>query len=239
MTGRLIARQLLTPEQRARMLEILATHFDHITPERFAQDLNDKNWVILILNDAGGIAGFSTLHFYRAEFEGAPIAVVYSGDTIIEREAWGSPALPRTWIDAVWQLHESQCPTLPLYWLLLTSGYRTYRFLSVFWRHFYPVHDAPTPSDLRRLLCQLASERFTTGLDLDAGVVHLGQPLRQDLLPIPDARLHDPDIAFFLQRNPGYIRGDELLCIARLSRDNLTPAGWRMVLGHSPRAVEK
>lgn len=230
MTGELIARDTLTTGHRASMLEILDANFRNITADRFAKDLVEKNWVILIRNDACRIVGFSTLLFYQTTFEGAPIAVVYSGDTIIEKEAWGSAALPRTWIQSVWRLHASLCPQLPLYWLLITSGFRTYRFLSVFWREFHPSCRGETPPRTRQLLEQLATGRFGARYDRAAGVVHLGQPLREALLPIPPAKISEPDIAFFAARNPGYIDGDELICIAELTRDNLTPAGWRMVL---------
>ena len=41
--------------------------------------------------------------------------------------------------------------------------------------------------------------------------------------PVPD-----PHIAFFLERNPGFVRGDELVCLTRIDEQNLTPAGRRM-----------
>lgn len=229
MTGQLVARTDLTPEQQRRMLEILSANFAHITPERFADDLSEKNWVILITGDDRRIVGFSTLLLYATSFENAPLAVIYSGDTIIEREAWGSAALPRTWIHSVWQLHARECPQLPLYWLLLTGGYRTYRFLSVFWRRFYPSCEGGTPPRVQRLLRRLASEKFGSRFDPAAGVVRLGQPLCDALLPVPEGKRTDPHVAFFLAQNPGYIDGDELACLCELSRDNLTPAGWRMV----------
>jgi hypothetical protein len=44
-------------------------------------------------------------------------------------------------------------------------------------------------------------------------------------------------VRFFVERNPGHIRGEELCCLARLARDNLTPA-VRRVLGAEPRLAE-
>jgi len=228
MTGELIPRELLSPEQRQRMLEILDDHFRHITEQRFLEDLNGKNWVILIHDDAHRLVGFSTLLLYQTDFEGERLAVVYSGDTIIERSAWGSAALPRTWIQSVWRLHQKECPHLRLYWLLLTSGFRTYRFLSVFWRDFHPSCRGPTPAREQRLLNHLAERRFGAAFDAGLGVVHLGQPMREELLAIPEAKRLDPHVAFFAQRNGGYVAGDELVCIAELTRANLTAAGWRM-----------
>jgi hypothetical protein len=229
MTGQLVQRSRLTSDQQLRMFEILSHNFDHITVDRFTGDLADKNWVILIRDDDQRIVGFSTLLLYATLFDGSPVAVVYSGDTIIERDAWGSAALPRTWIHSVWELHARECPQLPLYWFLLTGGYRTYRFLSVFWRKFYPSCEEETPERPRRLLHQLASDKFGPRFNPTTGVVSLGQPLCAELRDVPPGKRTDPHVSFFLQRNPEYVRGDELACLCELSRDNLTPAGWRMV----------
>jgi hypothetical protein len=225
MNGTLVDKESLTSEQRERMLAILANNFSHVSREQFERDLAEKNAVILIRGSDGKIVGFSTLLLYQAEFQGKAIAVVYSGDTIIEREAWGSSALPRTWIHSVWKLHRERFPELPLYWLLLTSGYRTYRFLSVFWKTFYPNPHTATPAEMEGLRDELARARF--GEKYKDGVVRLGQPLKRELLETP-AR-PDPHIRFFIERNPGYVDGDELVCLAPLTAENLTAAGKRMV----------
>ena len=81
----------------------------------------------------------------------------------------------------------------------------------------------------------LARERFNGRYDEQAGVVRFPRPqrLREHLASIPDARRNDPHVQFFLERNPGHGAGDELVCLTRLSDDNLTAAGARMVWGSS------
>ena len=117
-----------------------------------------------------------------------------------------------------------------VYWLLLTSGFRTYRFLPVFFRDFYPRFDAATPPRQAALLDGLADERFGRRYDAAAGVVRFVRPqvLAPDLITLPEGRMPDPHIAFFLERNPGFVRGDELVCLTRIDEGNLTPAGRRM-----------
>ena len=116
-------------------------------------------------------------------------------------------------------------------WLLLTSGFRTYRFLPVFWREFFPRFDAATPEFIQRLLDQLAQQRFGTQFCRGAGVVRFVSPqrLRDGLQDIPGGRERDPHIAFFLSRNPGHVSGDELVCLTELCAENLTAAGRRMM----------
>jgi hypothetical protein len=62
-------------------------------------------------------------------------------------------------------------------------------------------------------------------------VVRLAKPqvLRPGLVEVPPGRAADPDVRFFLERNPGYVRGDELVSLTSLEPENLTPAGRRML----------
>jgi len=71
---------------------------------------------------------------------------------------------------------------------------------------------------------------FGADYDRDKGVVRFKDPqaLRAELARIPESRLGDPHVGFFASVNPGHAEGDELVCWARLSRENLTDAGMRM-----------
>src|SRR5205809_3229518 len=223
-----LARDELSCRQRDEMFRLLGEHFLGVSRDRFEQDLADKNWVIVITR-ASRIVGFSTLLAYETTFAEAPVSVIYSGDTIMAREAWGSTALPRAWIETVTRLRATYSRG-PFYWLLLTSGFRTYRFLSVFWRTFWPrFNSAPAPWP-RSLVHHLAAERFGNQYDPARGIVRLQHP--QTLLPalaeVPAGRIADPHVAVFLARNPGRAGGDELVCLTELSSENLTPAGQRM-----------
>jgi len=210
------------------MFQLLSRHFDGVTRPQFARDLAAKNWAVLIRRGAR-LVGFSTLLAYESSFEGEPVSVVYSGDTIVAPEAWGTTALARGWITAVNQLRERH-PRGRYYWLLLTSGFRTYRFLPVFWREFFPRHDKPTPGGIQRLCDRLATERFGKQYDPASGLVRFDHPqrLHGKLKAIPPERLADPHIAFFLSRNPGHTQGHELVCLTELCPENLTAAGRRM-----------
>jgi hypothetical protein len=158
------------------------------------------------------------------------VNVVYSGDTIMAPEAWGSSVLARGWIGLV----RRACAELaerPCYWLLLSSGFRTYRFLPVFWREFWPRQGGEMPADVRAMRDALAHGRFGDAYDAAAGVVRFGAPqrLRGGLAEVPEGRARDAHVAFFLERNPGHAAGDELVCLTELSDENLTAAGRRVV----------
>jgi len=215
------------------MFCLLNHYFEGVTEQQFERDLSEKNWVLLLTREQR-LIGFSTLLVYETLFDGQPLSVVCSGDTIVAPEAWGTMALPRAWIDSVNHLRRF-FPRGRYYWLLLTSGFRTYRFLPVFWCTFYPRFDIQTPGEKQRLLHALAGERYGAQYDSHSGVVRFKHPqkLREALSQIPAGRKTDPHIAFFAAQNPRHHLGDELVCLADLTPENLTDAGRRMVCPRS------
>jgi len=227
--SRALPRTELTDAQRDEMFALLARYFDGVSRPQFESDLAEKNWIIQ-LRQEGRLVGFSTLHAYETTFEGEPISVIYSGDTIVAPEAWGTPALARAWIATVNRLR-LEYPRGPYYWLLLTSGFRTYRFLPVFWREFFPRHDKAIPPPQQRLLDQLARQRFGKQYNPTTGIVRFTRPqrLRGQLSEVATGRTTNSHVSFFLARNSGHTEGDELACLTELCATNLTPAGKRMV----------
>lgn len=240
LTAAASPRSILTPDDRRELFDLLSTHFSGVTDQQFSQDLGEKDWVLRIRRGSR-LVGFTTLQVYTATFDGQAINVVYSGDTITDPDVWGSPVLARGWIAMVREIQGDRLHE-PWYWLLLSSGYRTYRFLPVFWREFWPRFDCSTPPDMARLLAQLATERFGAavangpGYCAATGVVRFPHPqrLRGELSAIPDGKQRDPHVEFFLTRNTHHADGDELVCLTNLGDHNLTAAGARMLRGRSP-----
>lgn len=230
LTSTAIARTDLTQADIQAMFCVFSENFDGATMDIFKRDLNGKNWVILLRDgESGELEGFSTLALYETSFDGQPLSIVYSGDTIIRPAYWGTPELPRSWIKTV--LEKSADMPQPLYWLLISSGYKTYRFLSVFYKEFYPCYDKPTPPEMQALMDHLATQRFGADYSSELGIARFtagATPLRDGVAEVTDERLHDPHVAFYIARNPGHIHGDELVCLTRVHPDNFTAAGRRV-----------
>ncbi len=226
----------LSTRDREAMYALLDHYFEGITWDRFQHDLESKNWVLLLQDDISDrLNGFSTLRLWQTFFSGEPISVVYSGDTIVDPSVWSSAMLPRTWIDAVNRLHQSQAENR-LYWLLICSGFRTYRFLPTFWKVFYPRYDVTTPEAQAELMTHLAKEAYGDCYQQTLGIVRFSNPqvLRQGWIEIPTGRQTNPHVQFFEARNPGYRQGDELVCLTEIHDQNLTRAGHRMWQAGSP-----
>lgn len=232
VTSSLVRRTDLAPVQVEGMFGLLESCFDGVSREQFELDLAWKNWVVILMK-GGQMVGFSTLALETATYQGCGIHVLYSGDTLVLPQGRASTTLPRAWIAAVRGLKE-RLPGQRLFWLLLTSGFRTYRFLPVFWKEFYPRFDKETPAGVRDMMNQLAANRFGSQYDPNTGLVRFEHPqrLRHGWGIIPQGRLSDAHVGFFAGKNPGHMQGDELVCLTEIHEDNLTPAGRRVTGFH-------
>ena len=228
MIGELVERATLGSADVTDMYRLFTTHFERVSEARFREDLESKDWVIRI-RDRGGLLGFTSLRCMHVTLEGRRLDLLYSGDTIVKSEARGTTVLARTWIESVRRIRE-RGGISELHWLLLVSGFRTYRLLPVFWQEFFPNCRTEMPASVRATMDSVASRVFGSHYDRECGVVRFAepQPLRPEFAGIPQSRLRDPHVDYFASINPGHAAGDELVCWARLSDDNLTEAGRRM-----------
>jgi hypothetical protein len=235
-------RERLTPAERDSMYELLETYFRGTTREQFESDLAEKDVAILLrdLRD-GRLRGFSTLMRMNAEVGGQNIVAFFSGDTIVSREFWGETLLSRLWSQTIFAETDrilKHNPETRVYWFLICSGYKTWKFLPVFFRKFYPNPQEATPLDIQNILDTLGKKKFGSEYSPKEGVVRFrsATPLREGVADVTEERLRDPLVGFFHRTNPGHARGDELACVTEISRSNLTRAGERMV---GPRLMQR
>ncbi|HQF37550.1 MAG TPA: hypothetical protein PK322_00365 [Opitutaceae bacterium] len=235
LTAQIVARSLLPAQTAEEMLALHQRHFDGVERMRFFTDLEEKDWVILLLAADGRLAGFSTQKLLSPVEELGGARFLFSGDTIVERAHANTPLLPGCFGHLMLRLME-QYGEESLYWFLISKGFRTYRFLPVFFERFWPSSDHATPQAAQRLIDAVARRKFGPAYDATSGLVRIAETdrLAPSLAQIPPGRLDDRHVAFFLARNPGYARGDELACLAPIRRDNLNSYGRRVIRSTHP-----
>ena len=214
----------LQPDTRSSMYQLYSQFYDATNQLDFDQDLNGKTHALLLKDDQNKLQGFTCLARYLHTCNNQPGQIVYSGDTIIHQDFWGEQTLPESWIELTGKF-KSEHPSIPLYWFLIVKGYRTYRYLSIFSRQYYPNYREPTPPDTQELMNQLAGDRFAEHYHPETGLIQFPESrghLATAVSDIPENALKRNEVQFFLKRNPGYINGDELVCITELSIENLS-----------------
>lgn len=223
LKGTVIRVKSLNDAQMKSMYLIMAKYFDNIIESTFYSDLSKKEDAILLHDENGVIRGFTSLAVFPC---GERTQLIFSGDTIIEKQYWGNSDLQPVWLKSA--LARAAGFDGKTYWLLLSKGCKTYKFLPTFFNNYYPRAGVETPREIQEIIDGFARRQF--GDKYQNGVWAAGKDfLKKDFAKISEARLKNKNIAFFLEKNPGYKNGNELVCAAELSVDNLNRAGVRIL----------
>lgn len=212
------------------MFQLYSRYYCNVHRDTFYRDMNEKDWVI-VLKDLEEIVGFSTLQVIELHENDTRRIFLFSGDTIVDPTHWRDSKLAGCFGHFMLRLI-AEHPDTPLHWFLISKGYRTYRFLPVYFNVFYPACDCDTPPHYARLLDAVAASKFNGTYDARAGLVRCSEKkdrLRPDMCLIPEGRRNDLHVRFFLEKNPAYFNGDELACIADISKENLNRYAWRVI----------
>jgi len=218
----------LCAEEERELFRLFDLFYANTDESRFQMDLHEKDWVIRLRSE-DRVVGFSTQKLFPFSGPDGPVRILFSGDTIVHPDFWDRIHLSGAFGHLVFQLLDQPGP--PLYWFLISKGFRTYRFLPVFFHHFFPRYDAKDPH-LKPLRDLVAFSRFANEFDPETGLIEFRQQ-RDHALPsvghIPENRLSDPHISFFATANPDHVAGVELACICPLVKENITRCGDRVI----------
>jgi hypothetical protein len=214
------------------MYGLYRDHYEATTSDIFLRDFAEKDFVLIVRDGGGAIRGFTTLAVLEASAAGSKIRAIFSGDTIMHRDYWGRQDLAFNWIRFAGRI-KSERPDVPLYWFLIVKGHRTYRYLSAFSTNFFPHWQRQTPDHEQAMIAHLARQRFGRHFDETRGIIHFPASrghLRAELAAVSAVEAQRPDVRFFLERNPGYASGDELVCLTELAPNNLKPIARRLFM---------
>lgn len=231
LAARIRHRDEIEADAVARMYALYSAYYAGASAEQFAADLAAKDYVIELFAE-GGLRGFSTLAVMPFRAGGAARCALYSGDTIIDHRYWGEQALAMAFCRLAGALKARE-PAVPLHWFLITKGHRTYRYLGAFSREYYPHPVRPTPPLAAQCIDALARSKFGAAWKPDLGIVRVEPAqayLRPEWVEPRPALAGRAEVRFFLQRNPGHARGDELCCLTELATANLRGAARRAFL---------
>lgn len=232
ITGKLIETSELTKKQELRMLDLLNLYFNNVSKNLFYKDLKEKQWVIIFNNSSNELQGFSTQTLLDIKVDGIKIRALFSGDTIIDKEYWGSRELPRVWGKLILSLIKKHQGS-KLYWFYISKGFMTYMLMPRYFFNFYPKYDSQIPYFEKKVLDMLAFKKFGNGYDAGRGIVKIQSNyyLKKGVGHITHDLIIDPNIKFFKEKNPNYFLGEELACIVELTEENMKPIFRQLISG--------
>lgn len=207
----------LSQSERQAMHGLMTAHYEAVPWDRFEADLSVKDEVLMLHDTDGSLCGFTTLAWNPVgQLEEGDI--LFSGDTIIDRRCWGTQELVRAFCRRAgeWRSVSGR----RLFWFLISKGHRTYLYLPLFARRFYP-HPDNQEAEWAKLAGQVAHQLFGENWKQDEGVIRFPSShghLREELMI---GREKNPWVQYFLKCNPGCWQGDELVCFTEMSESNL------------------
>lgn len=210
----------LRESQIVEMFKLFEIFYENVSFERFKSDLLAKTRVIIMLDDQKRIQGFSTLFDFDFPHHGKNYRILYSGDTIIAPDYWGTSALTMEFLKNMILL-KAKYPTRPVWWFLISKGYKTYLLLANNFLNYYPRYDKKTPEEHRSLIEGLSEKLYPGKFNRDTGVIEFQaeehEHLKDSIAEITDELKEKyPKIRFFGERNPEWKKGNELACVGEV-----------------------
>lgn len=229
--GKVIEVKYLTDQDKRDMYSLMDEFYDDTDFQVFLRDLIEKDYCILLFDEGNRIQGFSTQKIMHVEVEGEKIYGVFSGDTIIHKECWGSMELYKLFGRYFMEIGKRYDN---FYWFLISKGYKTYKMLPLFFKEYYPNYKMETPTFEHKIMDALGMTKYPEDYDMESGVIlYRGtkDKLKPEVAEITEKQLRDKEIVYFLKRNPEYYKGYDLVCLARFTEDNLRPRVLSLILG--------
>jgi hypothetical protein len=230
----------LSMDERGAMFRLMDRYYTGMTRDQFDRDLSNKDHLIRMFDGAGELCGFSTIQRLWLDYQGKKILVVFSGDTVIDQDCWGQKHLQngftryliRTWFER---------PFRPLYWFLISKGFKTYLLMR---NNFasWPNHRGQAPAEVQTVLDAAANTKYSEQYDSERGLIVFPrgdgtQAVKSPYLQLSAEELKNPDIRYFVERNPEHHLGDELCCLAKVRLRELLWIGLKYGVWHPIRRL--
>lgn len=118
-------------------------------------------------------------------------------------------------------VEKMRTPLTPLYWFLISKGYKTYLLMANNFPTHWPRHEKPTPAFAQAVIDGFARQKYRDFYDAERGLIVYpsshGQ-LKAGVANIDaDLLRENRRVAFFQERNPTWQQGDELCCLAEMT----------------------
>lgn len=224
-----------TEQERQQFYSLLCQCFLGVSWRDFLQDFSEKESVIILRKEhsEGEIVGFSTLVVLTLALSDEEIKAVFSGDTVVLPEYRSSTGLGVQLGTYFLQAYEAY-PQHKVYYILMSKGWRTYKILPFFFREFSPSYTHSTPESDEVVMHAFGRAKYARYYRPERNIIHFDgeatrlKPESIDALP----NKLDAHTRFYLQANPGYLCGDELVCVARITPANLATPLRRLLAGY-------
>jgi hypothetical protein len=219
VTADYFSRYEISGPELEEMYNVFRRYYRNTEVKTFKNDLDKKNGAFILRDKkTRKIVGFSTILEMKMKINGKRVLGIFSGDTIIEEEYWGNNPLNSMMVKFLLKKLITH-PFTPVYWFLISKGYKTYLLLANNFLHYYP-HFKREDKQLRDVAEAYSRYLFSDYYNDKKRIIDFGkdyQSLKGGVAEITGEMCERyPKIAFFNEKNPTWDRGTELPCVGRV-----------------------
>lgn len=220
MKSKIIDISKLSKQQMTVMFLLMKQYYENVQENNFISDLSRKQKVILLLNSENQIKGFSTIAQGELFIGSQRIMTLFSGDTVLDKDYWGHGALEMAFGRYLIQVKMRNLFT-PVYWFLISKGYKTYLLMANNFPVHYPRYERETPQEFKEIMNLYYTQTFGSDYRPNEGRIYFSQNknyhLKTQIADIKSEYRANPKITFFEKANPEWNKGVELACAAEVS----------------------
>ncbi len=224
----------LTAKDRDEMYQLMERCYLGVNRFTFLRDLSEKQHAMMLRAKNGGeIVGFSTLVQFNLSIDGQPVRAIFSGDTVVDescRRTLGFAYEVTSYFAAT-----AQASLLPVYYVLICKGWRTYRVLPLLFREYSPALGRATNLLHKQVMDAFGAKKYPDDYQQDTGLIVFDRET-QRIRPCSAEAISfvrsDPHAEFFARKNPNHLRGDELVCVAEVTFSNFSAATEKLLSQH-------
>jgi len=226
MKASLIDVERVSETELEQCFSLLQDSFEGVSKKSFFKDLSEKEKIIL-LEDDSRVVGFSTIMSFPLQISSGTIEIVFSGDTAVDPAARNSREIGRCLAEYLFLAMSRSLH--PVWYVLISKGWRTYRAMWFLFKQAYPQSDEDVLLHEYQGIVRAFRNHKYPDRQLYNDSVLVGQNDAQCIRSGSDdltVRAGESG-EIFTTLNPGYATGDELVCIAHVCKSNMTPSFFR------------
>lgn len=216
--------QEITVSHADHLWKLMEENYDHVSRQTFLKDLYGKDYAGILFDEEGQIRGFTTFGVNPNGCGTSEYSIIFSGDTIIHPACWGTQEMIRGGVRAAGSIIATDLGK-KWYWFLISKGHRTYMYLPLFFDQYYPARDHKRHDPVyEEIVDRCASHMFPESWIPQKGIIRFPQKIGQlkpDLAKSTWQKKKNPNVAFFLEKNPMFYEGEELACLTELIPSNV------------------
>lgn len=211
----------ITQDQKTAMFELFQKFYEDVDKDQFIKDMNAKDSIIILTSKNKELRGFSTLTSFDVLEDNRLHHIIYSGDTIIDPSYWGTAALTMEFLKNIIKAKMKR-PFSPVWWYLISKGYKTYLLMANNFMNYYPRYDRKTPVVVQKIMNDVSEKLYPGRHDQNNGILvfqgERHEKLKDFVAPISQQLKEKyPKIKFFADKNPNWMNGDELVCLGEVN----------------------